>query len=301
MRDSSRYTRGLLPLLLLLAVAGAALAGDDRVVTVAHGDLTLTGKLRTAGDWPDGPTLLITHGTLSHFGSEIITTLQTLLAEREISSLAVNLSLGLDRRDGPYPCEHPHRHRHEDALAELQAWRDWLRATGVSDITLLGHSRGGNQVAWYAAEQPGAVSRLILLAPPAHPPPDSADNHAAVPADPRAMLDQARQLVADGRGDTLLPRMDFLYCPDSSVSAASLVSYYGGDPRLDTPHLLPRIQEPVLVVIGTEDEVAPHLEARIRALPPMANLELAPIDGADHFFRGFFAEELVDDIEAFLP
>lgn len=55
-----------------------------------------------------------------------------------------------DRGEDMYDCAKPHRHRLVDALDEIAAWVDWLKQRGASDIVLLGHSRGGNQAAWYA-------------------------------------------------------------------------------------------------------------------------------------------------------
>jgi alpha/beta superfamily hydrolase len=71
--------------------------------------------------------LLITHGTLFHNASELITTLQELFSENEISSLAINLSLGLDNRHHAYDCAIPHTHKHDDAVGEIGIWLNWLK------------------------------------------------------------------------------------------------------------------------------------------------------------------------------
>ncbi len=103
--------------------------------------LTLNGNLEKAGNWPAGPTILVTHGTLSHNKSELITALQELFLENGVSTLAINLSLGLNDRHGPYDCATSHAHKHEDAVKEIGAWLGWLKKQGVNQVVLLGHSR----------------------------------------------------------------------------------------------------------------------------------------------------------------
>ena len=118
-------------------------------VKLQHDGMTLNASLVTSADsWPAGPVVLMTHGTLAHRGMEIMAGLQDMLSERGISSLAINLSLGLDDRSAAmYDCATPHSHRHTDAVAEIGAWLEWLKGQGVKKIALLGHSRGGNQTA----------------------------------------------------------------------------------------------------------------------------------------------------------
>ena len=50
-----------------------------------------------------------------------------------------------------YDCATPHTHRHADAVEEIGAWLGWLQSQGVAKVALLGHSRGGNQTARFAA------------------------------------------------------------------------------------------------------------------------------------------------------
>ena len=57
-------------------------------VKLQQDDLTLNANLEKAGDWPVAPTVLITHGTLSHNKSEIMVALQELFLQQGVSSLA---------------------------------------------------------------------------------------------------------------------------------------------------------------------------------------------------------------------
>ena len=101
----------------------------------------------------------------AHKDMEIIANLQTLLADEEINSLAINLSLGIDNRQGPFDCAVPHEHRHEDAAAEIATWIEWLKGQGVDQVLLAGHSRGGSQVAAYSQNADAIVMGQVLIAP----------------------------------------------------------------------------------------------------------------------------------------
>ena len=70
-------------------------------IKLQHAGLTINANLVAAqDDWQDGTVVLITHGTTGHYGMETIATLQSLLAKRGLTSIAPNLSLGLDDRHG---------------------------------------------------------------------------------------------------------------------------------------------------------------------------------------------------------
>ncbi|MFA7592610.1 MAG: alpha/beta hydrolase [Thiohalobacteraceae bacterium] len=287
-------------ILALVCIAGTVQAEN---VQLQHGDLTLNANLAAAQEgWQDGPVLLITHGTLGHNGMEIIATLQDLFAEQAISSLAITLSLGLDDREGMYDCAVPHTHQHTDALDEIGLWRDWLKTQGVREIILVGHSRGGNQTAWFAAERPEpAVRGVVLIAP-------ATWSEAAANAEYRqryatelaAVLTSAQQRVDTGKGDTWLEPTGFLYCADAQVQARTFTSYYTPDHRLDTPILLGDIDVPVLVIAGSADEVVPDVAEKVGPLADGQRIRLEVIEGADHFFRDLYADDVVEAARSFI-
>jgi pimeloyl-ACP methyl ester carboxylesterase len=265
-------------------------------VKLQQGDLTLNANLEKAGDWPAAPTVLITHGTLSHNKSEIMAALQELFLQNDVSSLAINLGLGLNDRHGPYDCNTPHDHRHEDAIDEIGTWLDWLEKQGVKQVVLMGHSRGGNQTAWFAAEHDDPViKKLILVAPQTwnmeHEVRGYENNYGKPLA---AVLGNAESLVAAGKPATAIEHTDFIYCKDTTVSAEAVVSYYADDPRKDTPYLLAKIKKPILVFAGSEDQTVKGLDEKLAPLAEAGDIELVVIDGADHFFRDLYVEDLVD-------
>ena len=58
---------------------------------------------------------------------------------------------------------------------------------------------------------------------------------------------------------------------------------------------------PVLVIGGSEDTVVPDLESDFESLADQENVTVEVIDGADHFFRDLYADDvaimIVDLIE----
>lgn len=271
-------------------------------VSLDASGITLNANLEKSDNWPKGPMILITHGTLSHNKSELIAALQELFLENGISSLAINLSLGIDNRHGPYDCATPHTHKHEDALVEIGHWLDWLKKQGSRQVVLLGHSRGGNQTAWFAAEKDDpAIKKVVLVAPQTWSPAYAARSYEKRFGKPLApVLKKAKSLAADGKPGAPMEHADFIYCKDTTATPEAFVSYYAADPRKDTPYLLPKISKPVLVFAGTEDQVVKGLD---RIFAPMAEagmIELEVMDGADHSFRDLYVEDLVDRVIEFV-
>ena len=273
-------------------------------VKLQHDGMTLNASLVTSADsWPAGPVVLMTHGTLAHRGMEIMAGLQDMLSERGISSLAINLSLGLDDRSAAmYDCATPHSHRHTDAVAEIGAWLEWLKGQGVKKIALLGHSRGGNQTARFAAgTSDPAVTAVILIAPQTW----SAEYAAAdyekrygKPLEP--VLARARELVDAGKGDALVKPVDFIYCEQTGATAAAFVSYYTPDTDMDTPSLVPAIKLPVLVIAGSEDTAVKGLPEKVEPRADGERVQLMVVDGADHFFRDLYSEDIADAVAEML-
>ena len=84
---------------------------------------------------------------------EIIAGLQSLLEETGENSLAITLSLGLSDRHGFMPCEPPIMANHGEAPAEINRWVEYLK-DDWDEIVVIGHSRGGNQVALFNQAYP---------------------------------------------------------------------------------------------------------------------------------------------------
>lgn len=287
---------------LILAIAAASGALHAKEVSLSHKGLALNADLSIANGkkLADG-VIIITHGTLAHRGMELIAELQKLLNERGYNTLAINLSLGIDNRRGMYDCKLTHRHRNADTSDEIRAWIDWLKQQGVQRVTLLGHSRGGLQTALYAAERDNPLVQAVVLLAPA-----TRENNDATAYQQRygkalaPLLSRAEVLVKAGRDDAIIRNVDFLTCRNTSVTAASFVSYYSDSPSLDTPSLLPKIRKPTLVIVAGDDEIVVALDKRVMPLVDGRRLQMKIVSNADHFFRDLHADEAVDAVSAFL-
>ena len=91
----------------------------------------------------------------------------------------------------------------------------------------------------------------------------------------------------------------FVYCEKAKATAKAVLGYYQDDARLNTPSLLPKIKKPMLIVMGSEDEVVADLPAKLEGVK-QDNLSVATVDGADHFFLDLYADELVDKVTEFV-
>ncbi len=271
-------------------------------ITLPYKGLTLNADLALVQtrSLTDG-VILITHGTLAHRDMETIVALRSLLKDKGYNTLAINLSLGLNNRHGMYDCKTVHRHQNEDAVNEIGAWVDWLKAQGVTRVALLGHSRGGAQTALYATEHDGPlVKAVVLLAPATGKNSDAASYQQRYRKPLAPVFNKARKLVKQGKGNAILQHTDLLSCPDASVTANTFASYYSQDPKLDTPHLIPKIKKPTLIVVAGKDEIVVGLDKKVAPLANGKNVQMKIIDDADHFFRDLYADETVDAIDAFL-
>lgn len=285
----------------LIALALSPAQAEE--VKLEHDGLTLNAELELApgSELSDG-VILMTHGTLAHARMGIMRGLQNVFREYGYNTLAINLGLDVDDRHGMYDCARTHTHRHTDALDEIGVWLDWLREQGADEVTLLGHSRGGNQTAWYAAERDmQTVDAVVLVAPMLW-----SEEYARKEYQERygtelaPVLKRARGLVQDGKSDALMEGLDFIYCEDTTVSAGAFVSYYDPEPRRDTAHLIPHIEAPVLVIAGTADTVVSGVEDAMAPLAEADDVSLTVIDGAGHMFRDLYWYDVADAVEAFL-
>lgn len=282
----------------LLVSAGMARADE---VSLAYRGLTLNASLElAAGKTVSDGVILITHAGPMHSGAALYVSLQTLLRNKGYSTLAINLSHGIDNRHGMYDCKATSSHRYADAADEIGAWVDWLNRQGAKRVVLLGHSRGGAQTALYASASGNAsVEAVVLLAPDTRETNDADAYRKRYHKLLMPVLEQAQQLIRQGRGETVLAHTDFLFCPDASVTADTFDSYYGTDPRLDTAYLIPEISKPVLIVLAGGDEIV----VNNRKYLPLADgkrVQIKVVDGANHFFSEPYVDDAVDAIEPFL-
>ncbi|MFN8371759.1 MAG: alpha/beta fold hydrolase [Anaerolineae bacterium] len=162
----------------------------------------------------------------------------------------------------------------EDAPLDIGAWIDAIAKLGVEKVILAGHSQGAAKAVYYQAQRQDArVQGVVLASPDLH-------GHWS------GVLEQARQLVAAGRGDELLP--DFMRAPWYRLSAANVISradvlnhVYTSDSG--TPHIA-ALRCPLLAFFGTNHDVGGQTELdTLKAQTINApQVDTCLIDGADH-------------------
>ncbi len=286
--------------LLLAALLLAAAPAGAEEVTISHQGRSLVGNLEAPEfGKPEDGVLLMVHDTMGDKASPMIVTQQKLLAAQGITTLAINLSLGLDGRRAPLTCDQPQRHLQSDADEELVAWRAWIKERGSAWVAFWGHGRGANQVARYSIDKrPEEMRGFVLVAPMTWRRGQDQIYEARFGEDLGKTLRQARGLVRDDKGDQMLTA-GFLTCPKAQVSAAAFSDYYSPNARFSTLDLLPKLKAPALVVAGTKDEQEPTL---VREMYKMegGQYTFVPAEGVGHEFLGEDAERLAEITARFL-
>jgi pimeloyl-ACP methyl ester carboxylesterase len=293
------FMTGLVASLYLLTALLTEASAEE--VTQEFNGLTVNANLELApGSALEEGVVLVLHGPLAHNRMEIIENIQRALAENGRNSLAINLSLAVDNRHGFYDCTIPHQHTQEDTIDEISAWVGWLRQQGVTNVVLLGHSRGANQAMVYAAtSRDPEVKQLILLAP------GTADIQEAYKGrygnDLEKLISQAKAMVAANRGEELMTKTDFMICPQTDVSAKTFLSHYDADvPFNNFEKFLPQLKLPTLITTGSMDDRFPHTQEKVAPYADGKLIRLNEVEGAGHFFRDFNIDEAMEAAVEFL-
>ncbi len=246
----------------------------------------------------DGNTaVLLLHGTLAHNRMEIISTISRLVSEDYgIPVLSPNLSYNIPGREGMLDCGITHTHKHFDALDEISTWVSYLEDQGFENIIVSAHSRGGGQMSAYLADTPSDNIRGAVLIAPAVFDADYAEKgyQDRYGVELSGLMEQARQLDSDAIMDV----PGFVYCQQAKVAASTFIDYYTPDPRRDTPTNLSKISDlGVVVIAGSEDDVVERLPEKLESTAGIGdNVSLEMIDGADHFFRDLYADDVASII-----
>ena len=249
--------------------------------------------------------VILLHGTLAHNRMEIIKTIATLVSEDYgYPVLTPNLSLNDKDRMGESiqtstkgyaaltACDIDHTHRYEDALTELGLWVEYLKQEGFEKILLTGHSRGGRQVSAFLAgnqSDPSIIGGVLIASGLSRNERNIENYRKDTGLDLTELLAQFSKLPQDQYID--VPK--FIYCDNPRVTAGAFVSEYGANPSHSTPYNVSQIKDlPILVIGGSEDTAVPNIEADFESLSNQSNLSVEVIEGADHFFRDLYADDI---------
>jgi pimeloyl-ACP methyl ester carboxylesterase len=182
----------------------------------------------------------------------------------------------------------------EDSLVDIRTAIDFVYSKGFSTVHLSGHSLGAPKVAYYSAEaNDERLSSVIFLSP--------SDMVGLIRLDKNYEVDMntAKQMVAEGRGDELLPNP--VLWDESPLSAKSYISLGGESSRVaifnfhnptDTLPVLAKIAIPTYVIMGRKDgalvvSIDETMDRIKKALLNSPRVETNILGDADHGYNGF--------------
>ncbi|TCT06694.1 alpha/beta hydrolase [Aquabacter spiritensis] len=260
-----------------------------QLVSIDTPTLPLDGAFHEPESGPVRGGVLLFHGNTMNFYTGALRFLPPVLTSMGYACLAFNrrghdiLSIRNSRAAEGAAFQTTAEGIEDNALAAR-----WMAERGFPAPVVIGHSNGGMLAVKHVHDRPETPA-LILLSAHRGGAGDtvlqslSMSGHLAQ-ARSAEVLAEARALVAEGRGDTLMLVPGWWYV----ISAASYVD------RLTTMHaildLAPEIKVPTLYIRG-DDESPVGYPAEIYAERAGGPCEAQVLPGCDHFYNG--VEDLV--------
>ena len=172
---------------------------------------------------------------------------------------------GLRRYDRPYP----------ECLTEIDTAIAGLRNRGARSIVLAGNSMGGTAAINYAATHDGIAGVIGLAA--------SDSIWARLPPDIQDSVDRARDLVAQGKGDTVKPFADLAAGQPLTMqtTATNYLSFLAPESQVMTARAA-QLRAPLLMVAGLADPyTSRYQEIAFQRIPDYALNRFVTVSG-DH-------------------
>lgn len=184
-----------------------------------------------------------------------------------------------------------------DYASDVHAWIAAIRdRTGVPYVWVLGHSEGA-LVALAAAQRPGDICGLLLVAGPGRRAADILRTQMEINQPRGPMLSQAlaaiATLEAGGEVDTstMAPELGPVFAPSVQAFMRDLFSY-------DPAALIAPVTLPMIILQGETDiQVEVQDAERLKAANPAAELEL--IAGANHVLKTAPADDLTTNLATY--
>ena len=180
----------------------------------------------------------------------------------------------------------------DDCRVDFTAWLDLAAEKGLTRAALWGHSLGAVKTIYFLASQGDPrVQWAIATSPPQFSYSDymsRPDSHLF-----KAYFDEATRLAESGHPDAVFP----VTIPTNVILAAkTYLDKYGPEERFDIVKLLPSVNIPVLLTIGTNEGATMESPDRFSFLglagqvtslaAKRPSLTFEHIAGADHFYTG---------------
>ncbi len=171
--------------------------------------------------------------------------------------------------------------RFEESPRDVAAWIDFAMNLGFQGVALVGHSFGAKKVVYYqAGSQDPRILGLVVASTPIAPP----------EVDPE-LVTLAERLVAEGRGEELLPWETFESFFTGPLSAQTYLSRVPDVFGVNTPHAeIAKIRCPLLLCCGTNESDDPALSLETvqahemvrRKAVAASRVDIALFEGANH-------------------
>lgn len=233
---------------------------------------------------------LLLHGTRGHKNLELISSLRESLINIGIDSLSINLSYGIkDRNNDFLPCDIHHQHTVKDSLEEIKLWYDFVNQKGYTKVYLIGHSRGAVDILNFylnVSDNLANLESIFLLAPIIDSDYDNKINY---------QKNYNVNIESIDIKDNI--KINFMGCENALVSGKTLKSYYYNSETKSLSDALKSSTARTTIITGSEDQITPDTYDVVQdLLSKNKNIKLFKIDGADHFFRDFYFDDLIEII-----
>jgi alpha-beta hydrolase superfamily lysophospholipase len=231
--------------------------------------LLVTGEHEKPGDLFKTPIVIMVHGVLGHFLARgTPRQLPLLLTERGINSFSINTRMAhLGQILG--------KAIFDLTEYDIEAAVDFLKNEGFENIFILGFSLGANLAAYYAAKNPGAGIRGLILEGCAYSLPDSQKNRwnrwGSIPSY-EEVYEKARELLGPDPanspkdeiflvnrawGDTLNPFHNEIFTYKTWWFMRSPEARHA-----KTCTVMPGVKAPILFLQGVNDDILEEWECR---------------------------------------
>ena len=280
--------------------------GSSEPVEIKYNSITLNGFYSSQSEKSKSIAIIL-HGTRGHQNLELITSLRDSLLDNGLDSLTINLSYGINNRVNDFlPCDIEHKHKQSNSQSEIKLWYEHIKKIGYEKIYLIGHSRGGLDIINFYEninfKYQKSIDSIFLLAPISETWKSSVDRYKE---------DYNININDLVHQETKKLKINFLGCEDATVYSDSFLDYYliGSESRFFNSeatrfsdsglnlHLL-NTSGKVYVITASEDTVVSntHMIVKDIIIRNKKNIKLYQVDGADHFFRDFYFDDLMQII-----
>lgn len=155
------------------------------------------------------------------------------------------------------------REKFAESIYDVGAWLDLVSELGFKEIVLQGHSLGAVKAVYYLGKTGDKrISKLVLASPP------DMVALAEVEENHKALLKQSKEMILQGKGESLLPEMIWNWYYLSANTYVDFAKRGGAIDVFNTydkqaPSILSKIRIPTLAFLGGEDNamVIPKMEA----------------------------------------